>query len=229
MPPTSSSRPSGLEPTRGSAPSPASPEERVRVEVAGDLQSLRGCRWLNDPPQGDATLNAEKAKLVAQVLYDRWFPQVPVNMAREAVQIDPTTFMVTWAARLSDVVLTGDRAMALISAVDGSPLSYAQYVAVNRPQPSEIPVTAQQAVKVAGEALAHSPQSSIKVTGARAVLVLSAPQSRTGEPLWFVDFMFAAPAGGQAPPRPYHVAVNANTGKVETDLIEVFSIDSSPS
>jgi hypothetical protein len=59
--------------------SASGPDERVRIELTRDQQLLRSCRWLNDPPEGEATLGPEEAKLVAQVLFDRWYPQVPVH------------------------------------------------------------------------------------------------------------------------------------------------------
>ena len=60
-----------------------------------------------------------------------------------------------------------------------------------------------------------------KIEGSRVILVLCAPQSREGDPLWFVDVVFATPAGGQPVP-PQKVAVNANTGEIEKNLLEVF-------
>ena len=201
--------------------STSGPDERVRIELTPDQQILRSCRWLNDPPEGEATLSPEQAKLVAQVLFDRWYPQVPVHLAREAVQIEPTTFMVTWIARVTPDVFTGDRAQALISAVDGRPLSYSQYVPTQRPSLQDIPTKPSRAVEVAKRSLAGSADAGRKVQAIRGTLILSAPQSREGAPLWFVDFIFAAPDGGEPVP-PYKVAVNAETGAIEKDLLEVF-------
>ena len=201
--------------------SASGPDERVRIELTRDQQQLRSCRWLNDPPEGEAKLGLEEAKLVAQVLFNRWYPQVPVHMAREAVQIEPTTIIVTWVARVNPDVFTGDRAMALISAVDGRPLSYAQHVAEKRPRLQDIPTKASSAAEVAERSVATGANAGRKVEGCRVVLVLSAPQSREGDPLWFVDVIFATPAGGQ-PVAPQKVAVNANTGEIEKNLLEVF-------
>lgn len=198
-------------------------DERVRIEVTGDMQLLRSCRWLDDPPEGEVTLSAEHAKLVAQVLFDRWFPTVPVNMARDAVQIEPTTFMVSWVARLAQDVYTGDRVMALISVVDGHPLYYEQYAAVERPDPGDIPVKVAQARETAERALKSSSHAGRKVAGVKAILILSAPHSHDDDPLWFVDYTFARPEGAEEPP--YGVAVNAHTGEIETDLIEVFAVE----
>ncbi len=200
--------------------STSGPDERVRIELTPDQQLLRSCKWLNDPPEGEATLGPEQAKLVAQVLFDRWYPQAPVHMAREAVQIDPTTIMVTWIARVTPEVFTGDRAWALISAVDGRPLSYFQHVPVKRPSLQDIPTKASHAVEVAKRSLAGSADASRKIQATRVTLILSAPQSREGDPLWFVDFIFAVPDGGWPVP-PRKVAVNANTGAIEKNLIEV--------
>ena len=199
-------------------------DDRVRMEIAPDKEDLRGVKWLNDPPEGEPSLNADEAKMVAQVLFDRWFPDVPVNMARDAARLDERTFVVTWVARLAPNVFSGDRAVTLISAVDGSPLSYSQYAAQERPAAQDIPVKASEAVAVAKRALASSPDAGRKIAQTLPVLVLSAPQSPDGEPLWLIDFVFAQPEGGQpAPPRRF--AVNGYTGEVETDLIEVFSVD----
>ncbi len=200
--------------------STSGPDERVRIELTPDQQILRSCKWLNDPPEGEATLSPEHAKLVAQVLFDRWYPQVPVHLAREAVQIDPTTFMVTWVARVTPDVFTGDRAWALISAVDGRPLSYSQYVPTQRPSVQDIPTKPSRAVEVAKRSLAGSADAGRKIQATRVTLILSAPQSREGDPLWFVDFIFAVPDGAQPVP-PRKVAVNANTGEIEKNLLEV--------
>lgn len=200
--------------------STSGPDERVRIEMTRDQQQLRSCKWLNDPPEGEATLSPEQAKLVAQVLFDRWYPQVPVHLAREAVQIDPTTFMVTWVARVTPDVFTGDRAWALISAVDGRPLSYSQHVPTQRPSLQDIPTKPSRAVEVAKRSLAGSADAGRKIQATRVTLILSAPQSREGDPLWFVDFIFAVPDGTQPVP-PRKVAVNANTGEIEKNLLEV--------
>ena len=197
------------------------PDERVRIELTPDQQILRSCKWLNDPPEGEATLSPEEAKLVAQVLLDRWYPQVPVHMAREAVQIEPTTIMVTWVARMTPDVFTGDRAMALISAVDGRPLSYAQHVPAHRPNMQDVAIKASRAVAIAEKSVAAGANAGRKIEGSRVILVLCAPQSREGAPLWFVDVIFATPDVGQPAP-PIKVAVNANTGEIEKDLLEVF-------
>ncbi|MCD6359843.1 MAG: hypothetical protein J7M38_03195 [Armatimonadetes bacterium] len=198
--------------------------ERVRIECARDLLLLRSCRWLNKPPEGKPTLNAEHAKLVAQVLYDRWFPDVPVNMAREALAVDEKTFVVNWVARLAPDIYSGDRVMALISAVDGHPLYYEQYVARERPDIKDIPVTAQQALKTARRAFETSRYSGRKVASTKELLLLSAPQSRKGDPLWFVEFTLAGSGGGESEP-PCEIAVNGYTGAVETDLLEVFEVE----
>lgn len=171
-------------------------DQAVMVTYEAQSGLLRQVFWIgigrgaNEP--GDTAVTLEQARLTAEKLMDRLFPDVPVMMdLTEAEKLaDKPVYHFAWAATVQPDVHTGDQVSVLVSSTTGVPFSYTQSIARVRPSLDEIRIKRERAIELAAQAAERTWRQQfdrrVTVETTKARLVLSSVISPQYGPVWLV-------------------------------------------